>query len=282
MKNLSILLATITLCWSCSQPSSNKQETETNTAEELQEEVVADNSTYLDDPVVKENLFFYLRRNVINVDRNTFVKYEELILKGNDFKYISVTADHGVMHNYAFQQSNQLIQFASYSSNQYLSNEELGDTVMISGTIQLENLETSGLENGSKQLSLKLSAEVESYYLHSSPYAYGETERLYDAYQIEENLIIKLDEPKIYNRDELYLKARIQLLTKEELSNFSSEDLAYLRNELFARHGHMFRTEKMQDHFMDQTWYTPYFEDATNLLNEIEKENALFIKSLEG
>jgi hypothetical protein len=93
---------------------------------------------------------------------------------------------------------------------------------------------------------------------------------------------VNLSAPKIYSKDQYYLKARIQKLTDDDLAAFSKEDLGYLRNEIFARHGHTFKTEKMSNYFAKQDWYEAYVADATPWLNETEKWNAQYIKTFEN
>lgn len=282
MKNLTILFSIIIICWSCSKPSQNNQESDKTPPETPVEKVEVDKTSYLSDPIVKPRLFFFLRNMVVNITDNTFIQYEYIQLNGNQFNYTIVESDRGLMKLEASNGSNQLIHFASYSPSSQFNNREMGDTVMVAGTLEVIEVSEATVEGSPTSLKVQISSEVELSYMSASPYGYGGYERSYDGYDLNEELVVKLNEPKIYNRDELYLKARIQLLTKEELSSFSKEDLAYLRNEIFARHGHRFKTDKMEAYFTRKPWYQPYFYDATSFLNEIEKENALFIKSLEG
>ncbi|MEJ0033597.1 MAG: YARHG domain-containing protein [Bacteroidota bacterium] len=84
--------------------------------------------------------------------------------------------------------------------------------------------------------------------------------------------------PPIFYRDQMYLKAKIMLLTDSDLLGLSKDDLAYLRNEIFARHGHTFKTPKMMNYFNNQKWYHPNVDDAASLLNKFEKQNVEFIQ----
>ena len=88
--------------------------------------------------------------------------------------------------------------------------------------------------------------------------------------------------PPIFYRDQMYLKARIMLLTDSDRVGVNKDDLAYLRNEIFARHGHTFKTPKMINYFNNQKWYHSNVDDAAPLLNKFEKQNIEFIKSKEG
>ena len=64
-----------------------------------------------------------------------------------------------------------------------------------------------------------------------------------------------------------------RLMTHGELMLFTSDELDIMRNEIFARHGHIFKTTRYRDHFDDSPWYKATVNDATNLLSEIEQLN---------
>lgn len=69
----------------------------------------------------------------------------------------------------------------------------------------------------------------------------------------------------------------------EELSGCSDSQLGYIRNEIFARHGYIFQTDKYNNYFGSKNWYYPnsYTTDNVNDLNAYEKYNVELIKSLE-
>ena len=46
-------------------------------------------------------------------------------------------------------------------------------------------------------------------------------------------------------------------VTEQMLQGLSLHELRLLRNEIYARHGRMFRAEWLQQHFFFQPWYTP-------------------------
>ncbi|MGH1327352.1 TcaA 3rd/4th domain-containing protein [Bacillus pretiosus] len=72
----------------------------------------------------------------------------------------------------------------------------------------------------------------------------------------------------------------IRKLTSTDLTYLSKEQLKIARNEIYARHGHMFQTKDMQAYFSKQSWYreNPYF---TGKLTDIETYNIELIKSRE-
>ncbi|EJQ48374.1 hypothetical protein IEI_03905 [Bacillus wiedmannii] len=69
-------------------------------------------------------------------------------------------------------------------------------------------------------------------------------------------------------------------LTSADLAYLSKEQLKIARNEIYARHGHMFQTKDMQAYFSKQSWYreNPYFAGK---LTDIESYNVELIKSRE-
>ena len=73
-------------------------------------------------------------------------------------------------------------------------------------------------------------------------------------------------------------------LTKEELSQYSLKELSYIRNEIFARYGYVFKSEEFNTYFNQKDWYIPneYFDGNIESLSEIEKYNVNLIKELEG
>ncbi|TCD31211.1 TcaA 3rd/4th domain-containing protein [Bacillus wiedmannii] len=69
-------------------------------------------------------------------------------------------------------------------------------------------------------------------------------------------------------------------LTSTDLAYLSKEQLKIARNEIYARHGHMFQTKDMQAYFSKQSWYreNPYFSGT---LTNIESYNVELIKARE-
>jgi hypothetical protein len=54
-----------------------------------------------------------------------------------------------------------------------------------------------------------------------------------------------------------------------------------MRNEVFARHGHRFKTKSIADHFEGQPWYKAQVDDAGPLLTELERKNVALIRQVE-
>jgi hypothetical protein len=73
-----------------------------------------------------------------------------------------------------------------------------------------------------------------------------------------------------------------KLLTRSELETLTKKELNFARNEIFARHGYIFKKDVYREYFSKQDWYSenPNFSESN--LNEIEKENVqIIIKFLE-
>lgn len=70
-------------------------------------------------------------------------------------------------------------------------------------------------------------------------------------------------------------------LEAEELKKLSINELQIMRNEIYARHGYIFKVEKWKKYFTKMKGYVPQFEDVTNLLNDFELKNVALIQSLE-
>ncbi len=78
-----------------------------------------------------------------------------------------------------------------------------------------------------------------------------------------------------------YENVSTQYLSKYDLDGYTSADLRLMRNEVFAAHGYIFKSEDLQSHFGKMSWYSPRYENVDNMLTEIEKANIKMIKTAE-
>ena len=80
-------------------------------------------------------------------------------------------------------------------------------------------------------------------------------------------------------------KLREWLATTEIDENFLgplfAEDLRVLRNEMYARHGRVFKDPKLQEYFLSQSWYKPDPTFTDDMLSEIEAKNLVKIREAE-
>ena len=74
------------------------------------------------------------------------------------------------------------------------------------------------------------------------------------------------EEEYIFPSDRVYL-------TIDILEELTKDELALLRNEIYARHGYVFNLEEYKTYFNRKSWYRPneYFDES--MFNEIEKAN---------
>lgn len=83
--------------------------------------------------------------------------------------------------------------------------------------------------------------------------------------------------------DGKYPQTSLRPLLKSELNGLSKWELKIMRNEIFARHGYIFKTEKMKNYFKKQGWHYGGIHDNVDLLlTPIEKENIKLIKQYEN
>jgi len=71
------------------------------------------------------------------------------------------------------------------------------------------------------------------------------------------------------------------LLRIEDIHGKTTEELALLRNEIYAKYGREFITPKYREYFGSKSWYkiNPHFSD--DFLTEIDKKNVALILSIE-
>lgn len=84
-----------------------------------------------------------------------------------------------------------------------------------------------------------------------------------------------------YSDDYIVECSNYVYLTKGDLAGYSKETLALIRNEIYARHGYMFKTEPFKSYFNSKYWYTPnpYFNESD--LNDCEVRNIALILKME-
>lgn len=275
----------VALLWlgSCGKkPEKNTEQAAAEPQPEPPKEVVLEKNPVSEyEREIKEALFLYFRSEVDGLGTYRFLKYEDIEFSGDEVTYTIVTIPESEVDGYA--QQNKLMTSSiiptSFSNEQMVNRND--DTTRIEGTVEILELVRPDLEADVSSIKIGFYGGWMNSTLSMSPYGYGEErDQIFDGYEAE--LIVNVVAPRIYSRDQLHIKARIFELTEEDVVGMDKEDMGYLRNELFARHGHTFKTDKMQEYFAKQPWYRPYTDDATDWLNETEKKNAQFIRQLEA
>ncbi|MFF3024626.1 YARHG domain-containing protein [Gottfriedia sp. NPDC057948] len=74
--------------------------------------------------------------------------------------------------------------------------------------------------------------------------------------------------------------SNIRKLTQDDIVYLTKDELSFARNEIYARHGYIFKTDKMRDYFFAQSWYSPNV-NYNGTLSEIETYNVNLIKARE-
>ena len=67
-------------------------------------------------------------------------------------------------------------------------------------------------------------------------------------------------------------------LTESDLSGLSAQELTYARNEIFARHGYIFKSAELNNYFNSKDWYYPD-SSFNGKLSDLEQKNANFISN---
>ena len=76
-----------------------------------------------------------------------------------------------------------------------------------------------------------------------------------------------------------------ELLTTEYLDTLSDDQINLIRNEIYARHGYIFKKEVYKNYFESQSWYHGYDSDMDNVqksFNEIERKNIDILVEYQG
>jgi len=76
-------------------------------------------------------------------------------------------------------------------------------------------------------------------------------------------------------------EASQRLLKTADVENLEKGKLAFMRNEIFARHGYCFSRKEMRQQFENEDWYVPNTIDIKGFLTDLEKKNIALIKRYE-
>jgi serine/threonine protein kinase len=134
------------------------------------------------------------------------------------------------------------------------------------------------------------SSELNDYFSSKSWYnpKYNSSEFNYNKLSsIEKQNIEFLEDKEINNStnsDYIFPESNLRYLTDDDLAGKSKTILKYGRNEIFARHGYIFKTSNLQLYFDSKNWYEQKYEaDNFNydLLSSIEKYNVDFLEKKE-
>ncbi len=80
--------------------------------------------------------------------------------------------------------------------------------------------------------------------------------------------------------DDYFLDA--YLLTDNDVRHLSKKELRLLRNEIYARHGYIFKSQDLRDYFNRKPWYYGYISNQNDVpLNQTERKNVAMIQKYE-
>ena len=66
-------------------------------------------------------------------------------------------------------------------------------------------------------------------------------------------------------------------LKKSDLAGMTAQQLSYAKNEIYARHGRVFKSSELQDSFNEKDWYEENDDFKDEDLSKKEAENTKFI-----
>ena len=79
-----------------------------------------------------------------------------------------------------------------------------------------------------------------------------------------------------------YPEASTRLLTEEDVNNLDADELAYMRNTIYARRGYSFKDKDWRYTFEQKDWYMPTCVDVRDKLTDIEVANIELIYDYEA
>lgn len=84
------------------------------------------------------------------------------------------------------------------------------------------------------------------------------------------------DEGLYQNSGFVFPNSGTELILQQELESLSSSDLTYAINEIYARHGYIFRSNELREYYEQFSWYVgeiPADEFSVDCFNQIERQN---------
>ena len=70
-------------------------------------------------------------------------------------------------------------------------------------------------------------------------------------------------------------------LDESDLQDLTAKELTYARNEIYARHGYVFKSIELRSYFITKSWYYPD-DSFDGALNGVEKKNVEFISDYQN
>jgi len=99
-------------------------------------------------------------------------------------------------------------------------------------------------------------------------------------FEAPENTIEPTPEPTeeiIEEESEYLFPSDREYITKDYLKTLSKEEVALIRNEIYARYGYAFKTETYMQYFSQKSWYRPNYgleqETINSMFSNVERQN---------
>lgn len=89
---------------------------------------------------------------------------------------------------------------------------------------------------------------------------------------------------EVMEADYMIADSNTRYLTNSDLNALSEAQIRIARNEIYARHGRIFKSEDLAEYFASKSWYVPSVpadQFDNSCLNNIEVENLKFITNYE-
>ncbi len=147
--------------------------------------------------------------------------------------------------------------------------KEDSDTLSGSWVANNEKLAVTKRSFNIKKTTFKYDPKVEvtynSFMKHLLKYRGDSTDQIEESYYETKNI-----------------NASTTKLRAKDLENMIQEDLALVRNAIYARHGYAFKTRKYRYYFEREVdWYVPFSTDVREELTSLEKTNIKLLKRYE-
>ncbi len=126
--------------------------------------------------------------------------------------------------------------------------------------------------------------KVEDYFDSSMATEYATFESIDRAYEYYVSGIPQLQElvGQVGMAEDILPTSSEEYLSEEALWGLTQEELRLARNEIYARHGYIFKDEGLQAYFNSKSWYQPVTTEVSDTeLNEYEIANRDLIKERE-
>lgn len=85
-----------------------------------------------------------------------------------------------------------------------------------------------------------------------------------------------------YSNSYIFPQSSTDYLSKSQVKSLSNYQLGIARNEIYARHGYIFKLDTFKRYFESQNWYVPRYSNQNSInLNSVERYNVDLIKGEE-